>query len=368
MKFFFSILLFLLVLLQSCSPNQDSPDVIDIYSPRPDLNRSDLSTLTQKGGLLSLAFPQGSLFKAVQDGTVVQRESASIIIEHRLERGYYYSIYYQMTPISVDKGEKISHRTVLGRTKGDELHFSIFHATGMKRIRNFSKVDNYPHVSAEKLHGLDTLPSLAIINPCKKANKLSMVKPVAAILREETEIEPDVLHFLDLDKENLSEFDGIIITGQSTPWEEYDLTDFAAIKEVIDDGTVPVLGICGGHQLICLLYGGTVDLIKEESCPKEGNYAGCFKVKGYVGVTLKEEEPLFSGFKEKESFFASHCEEIKTLPDNFITIGATSFSPVYAFKMKKRPVFGLQFHPELPANNNSSTRAVITNFIRYYVY
>ncbi|MDA3901342.1 MAG: gamma-glutamyl-gamma-aminobutyrate hydrolase family protein [Spirochaetes bacterium] len=212
---------------------------------------------------------------------------------------------------------------------------------------------------------IKTSVKIAVINPAKDSSKISMVTPVLALLPKTDKISTKVFHYSDRDGFILFSPDIVIITGQSTPWEEYEISDFYYIKEYLENKKVPALGICGGHQLFALLWGGSVDLINVESCNKSEGYSGCFKLKGFVPVTITEtDSDLFKGYPLKTKFYVSHCEEIKQMPEDFIVIATHSLVKVYAIKHVRLPVYGVQFHPELPANNPSQGHAVIDNFLK----
>ena len=206
---------------------------------------------------------------------------------------------------------------------------------------------------------------IAVINPAKDPLKLSMVKPVLALIPGNSAVKTMVFHYKERASFLSFKPDIIIITGQSTPWSGYDLSQFSYIREYIEKEKVAVLGICGGHQLFALLWGGTVDLVKEESCDKSKGYSGCFKIKGFVDVNITgERSGLFAEYPGKTRFYASHCEEIKKIPDEFKVIAEHNLVKNYAIKHKLLPVYGVQFHPELPANNPERGRAVIDNFLK----
>ena len=66
----------------------------------------------------------------------------------------------------------------------------------------------------------------------------------------------------------------IILSGQSHPWDYYKPEEVAGVFDVIRSATLPVLGVCGGHQQIALAYGAPVALM-QRLAPGEGYEARC---------------------------------------------------------------------------------------------
>ncbi|HRX16377.1 MAG TPA: gamma-glutamyl-gamma-aminobutyrate hydrolase family protein [Spirochaetota bacterium] len=209
------------------------------------------------------------------------------------------------------------------------------------------------------------IKKIAVINPAKDPLKLSMVKPVLEIIPSNGSVRTMAFHYKERNSFKSFKPDIIIVTGQSTPWNEYDLSQFNYIREYIETEKVYALGICGGHQLFAMLWGGAVDLVKEASCDKSKGYSGCYKIKGFVDVEIIGDRlGLFAGYPDKTIFYASHCEEIKRVPEEFMVLAKHILVKNYAIKHKLLPVYGVQFHPELPANNPEQGRAVIDNFLK----
>ncbi|BDA78971.1 putative GMP synthase [glutamine-hydrolyzing] [Leptospira kobayashii] len=115
--------------------------------------------------------------------------------------------------------------------------------------------------------------------------------------------------------------------------------------------TVPILGICYGHQLLMKTLGGEV----VSSSSKE-----------YGPATLN----LVSGKKSKltekvsvhSKVWMSHGDEVTKLPDGFEIMG-DSDNCRYAFVSdESRNYFGIQFHPEVTHSEEGET--ILGNFIR----
>ncbi|MFH2028846.1 MAG: glutamine-hydrolyzing GMP synthase [Nanoarchaeota archaeon] len=139
--------------------------------------------------------------------------------------------------------------------------------------------------------------------------------------------------------------DGIIMSGgpSSVNQKGSPMSD----KEIFDMG-IPILGICYGQQLIAKQLDGKVvaDGIKEY---------------GKKILTIKKEDRLFQGLKEKEQVWMSHGDLVEKLPDGFITIGSTDTCKNAAIADNGRKIYGVQFHPEVVHTPSGSK--ILENFI-----
>jgi GMP synthase (glutamine-hydrolysing) len=98
---------------------------------------------------------------------------------------------------------------------------------------------------------------------------------------------------------------------------------------------VPVLGICYGMQLACQNLGGEV----HPSRSREFGRAQC---------RVQEADGLFAGVPEETVVWMSHGDQVQTLDGgDFVALASTDTCPVAAVRHRSRPVYGLQFHPEV---------------------
>jgi GMP synthase (glutamine-hydrolysing) len=113
----------------------------------------------------------------------------------------------------------------------------------------------------------------------------------------------------------------------------------------------PVLAICYGLQLLAHRMGGLV----EKADDREYGRA-LFK-------TLRS-DPLFGdGDGEAERVvWMSHGDRVLRLPEGFVVLGRSENSPFAAVRHATRPIWGVQFHPEVTHTEGGA--ALLTNFVR----
>jgi len=154
----------------------------------------------------------------------------------------------------------------------------------------------------------------------------------------------------------------IFLSGQSHPWDRYPREDLAGVFHVIHNATQPILGVCGGQQQIALAYGTRVDLI-ERIAPGEG-YEGARRERGYCSVDLKTEDGIFDSLPASITVWESHCDEVKGLPEEFTCTATNETSEIQAMQHTSRPLFGVQFHPELFDEEHPHGRIILENFLK----
>lgn len=153
----------------------------------------------------------------------------------------------------------------------------------------------------------------------------------------------------------------IVLSGQSHPWEKYSPESLAGVIEVIKKAPQPIIGVCGGHQQIALAYGAPVDLMARLA-PGEG-YDGAKRERGYFPVETSGES-IFKNLPSEIIVWHSHFDEVKALPEGFRRTAWNESSPIQAMEHTDRPLFGVQFHPELFDSAHPDGRKVIENFLK----
>lgn len=101
-------------------------------------------------------------------------------------------------------------------------------------------------------------------------------------------------------------------------------------------GRIPILGVCLGHQAICMVYGATVSYAKK-------------LMHGKQSMTEVDTECLL--FKDCNKYtpvarYHSLAAVEETMPDCLKIVARTDDGEIMAVKHKEYEVYGVQFHPE----------------------
>lgn len=99
---------------------------------------------------------------------------------------------------------------------------------------------------------------------------------------------------------------------------------------------IPVLGVCLGHQAICLAYGATITYAKEMMHGKQSD------VKFETEYTIFRDCPEIAPVARYHSL----AVERSTIPEELAVTAVTADGEVMAVQHKEYPVYGVQFHPE----------------------
>lgn len=129
----------------------------------------------------------------------------------------------------------------------------------------------------------------------------------------------------------LQQFDNIVISpGPGRP--DHD-RDFGICRDAILQNIVPVLGICLGHQGICHLHGGHVDLAIHA---RHGRYSRIT----HDGTGLFEHIPSpFTAVRY-------HSLAVDRLPETLVATAHAEDGTIMAVSHRTLPQWGVQFHPE----------------------
>jgi len=122
--------------------------------------------------------------------------------------------------------------------------------------------------------------------------------------------------------------DGLVLSGGPT------LERAGNCAQYIREIDLPILGICLGHQVMAKTFRGEIG---------PGKYGGYAEVE----VEVLEEDNILQGMAPTTSVWASHADEVKSLPEGFIQLARSGICEIEAMKHEQRPLYGVQWHPEV---------------------
>ena len=138
---------------------------------------------------------------------------------------------------------------------------------------------------------------------------------------------------------------GIILSGGPA-------SVYAADAPTCDPGIfelgIPVLGICYGMHVACEILGGDVA-------------AGETREYGRVRLRINRAEGVLGHLPAEISVWMSHGDVVTRVADCFESLARTDGCPAAAVRHKTRPVYGVQFHPEVTHTPQGSQ--IIRNFL-----
>lgn len=117
---------------------------------------------------------------------------------------------------------------------------------------------------------------------------------------------------------------------------------------------LPILGVCYGMQLISKAFGGTVVNVSTREY-------------GRAQLTVNpaaqtDGAGLFAGFPSNTQVWMSHGDRVENIADSFVILAQAGSCPIAAVKHKTRPIYGLQFHPEV--THTPEGGLLLKNFLR----
>lgn len=152
----------------------------------------------------------------------------------------------------------------------------------------------------------------------------------------------------DLSADRIRELDpkGLILSGgPASVYEEGAPQPDPAIFDL----DIPILGICYGMQLICRAEGSRVQ-------------PGVSREFGRTPCRLASDDPLLAGLPQEIVVWMSHGDQVEGLAEHFSVLANTDTCPAAAVKLHERPVYGLQFHPEVTHTDHGGR--LLGNFVK----
>ena len=152
------------------------------------------------------------------------------------------------------------------------------------------------------------------------------------------------------------EYDGLLLPGgwdvnpsrygknripEETVDDELDALQFDVLERFLEAGK-PVLGICRGHQLLNVAFGGTL----VQHLPGAENHMSLPTGEDNVHRALIEQGSfLFPVYGSGCSVNSSHHQGIETPGEGFRVVMRSEDGVIEAIEHESRPVWGVQWHP-----------------------
>ncbi|KAI5988693.1 hypothetical protein EDD15DRAFT_1351106 [Pisolithus albus] len=147
---------------------------------------------------------------------------------------------------------------------------------------------------------------------------------------------------------------GIILSG--SPYSVYDV-DAPHVDPAVFELGVPILGICYGLQEIAWNLKGEVTRCDH----REYGYAAIQINRFGNGDDNSTVDALFEDLGDEMQVWMSHGDQLQKLPPDFHVIGHTQTAPFAAIAHNSKPIYGIQFHPEV--THSPKGREVISRFV-----
>jgi GMP synthase (glutamine-hydrolysing) len=141
---------------------------------------------------------------------------------------------------------------------------------------------------------------------------------------------------------------GIILSGG--PLNVYENDKFKFDKKILKL-SLPVLGICFGHQVLSKELGGRV----KKSKHREFGLATIFKVSN--SILTKN----FFNKKNTSNVWMSHADQVSKMPKNFKIVASTKNSKLTIIENTENNLYGVQFHPEVTHTHKG--KILLRNFL-----
>ena len=155
---------------------------------------------------------------------------------------------------------------------------------------------------------------------------------------------------IDLVKIGNKGIKGIILSGGPRSVTKEDLGEvFQSNLRYITEHDIKLLGICFGHQLLALHFGGEIE---NGENPEYGQ----------TEVRIIDPMAIFRGLEKKQLVWMSHRDEVKQLPVGMIPLVVSKENRIAAYANQKGTIYGVQFHPEVSHTKNGNV--ILQSFLR----
>ncbi len=151
----------------------------------------------------------------------------------------------------------------------------------------------------------------------------------------------------------------IILSGLGRNYETLPMFEFNGVFELIRKGEYPIMGICGGHQLLAMAEG--YSFVRQMG---KGIYLETLEdilMQAAEPIKIIQTDQLLSGLPNPFYAVQLHSWEIAVIPTGYDILAHSTC--VELIKHKNKPIYGAQFHGEISTAFNVG-RLFTINFLR----
>ncbi|MFJ9854861.1 gamma-glutamyl-gamma-aminobutyrate hydrolase family protein [Streptomyces sp. NPDC101150] len=140
----------------------------------------------------------------------------------------------------------------------------------------------------------------------------------------------------------------MVLSGTGVPADE---GSYRRLEDTVSRCAVPVLGVCGGMQILGVMQGGRL-------------VRGVQRV-GAHEVRVDASEQLFSSVPGTVSLFQRHTRYLTDVPEQFRVIGRSATCAVEFIRSRDGRLFGSQAHLEFRSDGISILRGFLDLALRW---
>ncbi|WP_118987994.1 anthranilate synthase component II [Photorhabdus sp. CRCIA-P01] len=176
----------------------------------------------------------------------------------------------------------------------------------------------------------------------------SFTNNIAQYVYEVCGINPDIIpNNAAFEEINLAHYDAVILSPGPGSVENEE--DFGICKLILAQQTLPILGVCLGHQGINYFFGGKI-----QHAPRP--------VHGYRSRVIHRGQGIFLGLPDEFEVVRYHSLICTSVPECLEVTAWTDDGIVMGLAHRERPIYGVQFHPE--SIDSFHGHELLANFLR----
>lgn len=211
-----------------------------------------------------------------------------------------------------------------------------------------------------------TLPGFRAVTWIRREQEISQ-RAIANIVSnvENLVVEPEVkvIHLSEIGDALVSGFDpdAIVLSGTLRDFDLYRPDLIERFGEFIRETPYPVLGICGGHQLIGECFGTRITTLNDK-LPSEVREGRMVEYQYRLVKITQPDDPIFAGIRDRESprwerytkrkhvltVWQNHGLKIDRVPEGFAQLARSYLTEIQMMvrRSQRQLIYAVQFHIE----------------------